>query len=147
MQSLSAILKDVNDKKTSEEKIETLRTYIQKDNRIGVFLHYACENDPKTGKPYVWDVDVNKLDYRPSKRPDLDQALLGEIRRLYIFIEGGYPGLLRERKNTLAIQLLESIDPEDAMLLTTLWRTGKLRFRGISSSIVTKAIGADEENG
>lgn len=135
-------LQKINDERDSTKKIVELRDAMNKDFRFKLFCDYVFA-DPAV----KWDIDTKTLNYVPSERPDLEDSLLGEVRRLYIFTADGYPGLLRARKNILAVQLLESVDKNDALLLTGFWKTGKLRFRGISLDVYKKAIGEGNEQG
>jgi hypothetical protein len=65
--------------------------------------------------------------------------LYTEIRRLYLFVEGGNPNLSKLRREMLYIQLLESVDPNDAKLLNYV-KDKKLPFRGITAKIVNQAF-------
>lgn len=69
-----------------------------------------------------------------------------------MFVEGGNPNLKPVRREFLFIQLLESIDSEDAKLLLAV-KEKKLPFKGITEKTVRQAFpdllpleGNDEQN-
>jgi hypothetical protein len=55
--------------------------------------------------------------YTPSELEPEPTALLGELRRLYLFVEGGNPNLRPLRREQLWVELLQYVDPVDAALL------------------------------
>jgi hypothetical protein len=65
--------------------------------------------------------------------------LYQEQRRLYLFIAGGHPDLSQLRRETLFIQVLESIPPEEAELLLAV-KDKKLPYKGITKEIVQEAF-------
>jgi hypothetical protein len=54
--------------------------------------------------------------YKPSEF-DEPGILYAEVRRLYIFLEGGKPGLKQHRRETLWVDLLGAVHKDDAKLL------------------------------
>jgi hypothetical protein len=56
-----------------------------------------------------------------------------------LFVEGGNPNLTNLRRETLFIQLLESVDPNDAKLLLAM-KDKKSAFSGINKTIVRQAF-------
>jgi hypothetical protein len=55
------------------------------------------------------------------------------------FVEGGNPNLSKIRRETLFIQLLESIHPKDAILLSSI-KDKKIPFKGLTKKIVHQAF-------
>lgn len=94
---------------------------------------------------YVYDKNLKFIlpkgnpPYRPFEGYDADGRLYSEIKRLYLFVEGGNPNLKPLRREFLFIQLLESIDSEDAKLLLSV-KDKKLPFKGITEKIVRQAF-------
>jgi hypothetical protein len=72
-----------------------------------------------------------------------DQAknlLYNEARRLKIFIKGGgYDDMNQARRETLFIQLLESIDNDDADLLAN-YSIAQKPFKGLQKKTINKAF-------
>ena len=79
--------------------------------------------------------------YEPTDGIDLENVLYAETRRLYLFTDGGNPDLKQIRKESLYIELLESVDPEDAKLLVYM-KDKKLgdEYKGLTKSVVEKAF-------
>lgn len=55
--------------------------------------------------------------YKPSEEEPSPTAFFGEVRRLYLFLEGGQPNLRPMRREQLWVELLQFIDPEDAVIM------------------------------
>ena len=55
--------------------------------------------------------------FNPATQADIEGRLYMEMRRVYLFTEGGHPTLKQKRREELFIQLLESVSPDDAELL------------------------------
>lgn len=65
-----------------------------------------------------WALPEGKPPYKPlEKSMDAQGYLLSEMRRMYLFLEGGNPNLTAMRREQLFVSLLEEIDPDDAELL------------------------------
>jgi len=62
-----------------------------------------------------------------------------EARRLYLFIEGGNPNLTQLKRESMFIDLLQSISPDDAKLLVAA-KDKKLPYEGLTSATVLKAF-------
>lgn len=80
----------------------------------------------------------------PPEFPDNEGRLYGETRRLYLFVEGGFAGkinnsLKQDRREVLWVQLLESMDANDAALLDAV-KDGKTPYKGITAVVVRKAF-------
>lgn len=78
--------------------------------------------------------------YTPTDGIDVENVLYAETRRLYLFTDGGNPDLKQIRKEALFIEILESVDPEDAKLLIMM-KDKKLgaEYKGLTKSVVDKA--------
>jgi len=77
--------------------------------------------------------------YRPCEFFDQEGRLYVEARKLYLFIEGGNPNLTKVKRESLFIQLLESIDQEDAKLLIAI-KDKKLPYKNITEKAVREAF-------
>jgi hypothetical protein len=65
--------------------------------------------------------------------------LYSEVRRLYLFLEGGNTNLTQLKRESMFIDLLQSIAPEDAELLIAI-KEKKLPFDGLTAETVLKAF-------
>lgn len=84
---------------------------------------------PEGDPPYT----PNTLDQNTEAR------LYTESRKLYLFVKGGNDNLNQVKRETLFIELLQSIDPEDAKLLLAC-KDKKLPYKNITKKLVQKAF-------
>ena len=128
---VAEILGKIANLKTKEEKIAALRHV---DNfAIRTVLQGAYDKNIK------WLLPPGEVPYKKNDLKDLESVLYSEIRKLYLFIEGGNPNLKQLRRETLFIELLESIAPADAELLASI-KDKKLPYKGITEAIVKEAF-------
>jgi len=87
--------------------------YLRANNSVLLQTMFRGAYDPAV----VWTLPEGKPPYKPLES-DYDQQgmLYQECRRLYLFIEGG-PIKDKTKRERLFIELLEAIDPADAVLL------------------------------
>ena len=98
---------------------------------------------------YTFDPDVTWL--LPEGIPpfksvadsaDVHGQFQSEIRRLYLFVDGPtetQQKLKPQRREQLFIEMLESIHPDDAKLLSSM-KERKLPFTGITRNVVSEAF-------
>ena len=127
---ISEILKKVSESKTKEEKLEILRK--NDSSAIRTVLKYAL--DPAI----VWALPEGEPPYKPCQFLDQQSMLYHEARRLYLFIEGGNPNLTAMKRETLFINLIESIDPNDAKVILAA-KEKKLPYKGITTNLINEA--------
>lgn len=129
--SIYELLEEVSKCKKTEEKIQKLR---QVDNAaLRVILKYAFDPAIKFALP------TGAPPYKPCEFLDQEARLYTEARRLYLFCEGGNPNLSKVKREMLFIQLIESIDKNDAVLLNHV-KDKKLPFKGITAKIINEAF-------
>jgi len=132
--SLSEILK----KASAQKKVA---------DRVGILTHNDTATLRKVLKyTFSEKVTFNQLPegsppYKPNSLVDQENVLFAETRRLYLFTDGGNPGLQQARKEQLFIEILENVDPEDAKLLIGM-KDKKFpdEYKGITKSVVEKAF-------
>lgn len=86
-----------------------------------------------------WQLPEGDPPYKPCDLVDQHHRLFTETRKLYLFVEGGNPSLKQTRREQLYIELLESVDPEDAKLLLAI-KEKRLPYPGVTKSIVDQAF-------
>ena len=86
-----------------------------------------------------WLLPEGDAPYKPCEYPNVDNMLYTEARRLYLFVEGGNPNLTQLKGESMFVDLLQSINPEDAKLLVSI-KDKKLPYKGLSSKTVLKAF-------
>lgn len=117
--------------KASEEKINFLRTH--DSAALQSILKYTM--DPSI----VWDLPAGAPPYKPCPYPAQEMRLVSEIRRLYLFVKGGNPNLTKLKREALYIELLESVHPEDALLLISM-KDKKIPYKGITPKLIKEAF-------
>lgn len=128
---LADIFKKCSELKTSEEKLQYLRS--NDNGAVRTILNYAFNPNIKFLLP------KGPAPYKPFEGHDAEGRLYSELRRLYLFIEGGNPNLNNVKREHLFIQLLESVDKEDAELLVAI-KDKKMPYKGITLALIKKAF-------
>ena len=125
-------------KAASEQKTKAARVQYLKDNSSAALKKVVgFAYDPVI----EWQLPESSPPYTPQpKEADLQNVLFSEIRKLNIFvIHNDYLTLKPLARETQYIQLLESIDPDDAQLLIAL----KNRTMPSFAANITKAVVAE----
>ena len=65
--------------------------------------------------------------------------LYPNIRKFYLFVEGGHEGISQLRREQLFIQLLESLHPKEAEVVIQV-KDKKLNYRGLTYKLVKKTF-------
>ena len=129
---IAEILEEISKFKKKDERIEALRR--NGDNRAMLqVLQYAL--DPRI----KWLLPEGVPPFKKNEYMDQESNLYSEVRRLYLFIEGGNPNLTNLKREMLFIGLLEMIAPADAMLLCAA-KDKKLPYKTITKEIVNEAF-------
>ena len=94
-------------------------------------LKYAFHPDIKfalpPGKPPYKTIGSPE-EYNPT-------YLYPNIRKFYLFIEGGHDGLTQLRREQLFVQMLESLHPKEAEVVIQI-KDKKLNYRGLTYALV-----------
>ena len=128
---ISEILKQCGEISQRQKKIEFLRKNYSP--ALGTILKYTYDPNLKFLLP------EGPVPYTPSNVVENHGMLYSEARKLYLFVEGGHPNLTQIKRETLFIQLLESVHPEDAKLLESV-KDKKLPFKGVTKKLVQEAF-------
>ena len=86
-----------------------------------------------------WQLPEGEPPYKPNDLVDQENRLFAEARKLYLFIEGGNPNLKQLRRESLFIELLETVDPEDAKLLLAI-KDKKLPYPNLTPQFINKVF-------
>lgn len=132
---ISEILKKANEIDDSEKRIEFLHQH--NNNALQIVLKYCFDEKIKFLLPQ------GKAPYKPSEFPDSQGMLYQEARKLYMFVENGHPELQKPhnkfKREQLFINLLESLDKDDAELIVSV-KDKKLPYRRITKKFVDKVF-------
>lgn len=129
IKSISEILKEVSEAK-KEKKVELLRQYNCEPLRA-VLAHAL---DPSI----TWQLPEGTPPYKPTEALDQHNRLYQEARKFYIFCDPNL-NLPKMKREMLFIELLESVDPEDAKLLIAC-KDKKIPYKGVNTKLVNEAF-------
>lgn len=130
--AVSTILKEASEIKSRKEKIEFLRSHHPNQVML-TLLKYTF--DPNI----VFDLPEGVPPYKPCEYIDQDARLYQEARKLYLFVKGQADNVHKIKKEALFIQVLESINPEDAKLLIGV-KEKKLPYKGLTKKLIEEAF-------
>ena len=125
---LGEIINEVKKAKSVGEKIRILQ---REDNRElrGIF-ELTYDNRLK------WGLPEGNPPYKPlDKSMDNQGMMYSEMRRMYVFLEGK-ANVSKVRREQMFIELLEMIDPDDALLLL---EAKARKIKGVSKKVVKDA--------
>ncbi len=109
---IAEYLINISNGKTKTERKQLLKDAVNNTPQVMTILKYMFKdsiefNLPPGSPPFK----------TAEKREDLQGALYSELRKLRNFMKGEHPNMTQVRREQLFIQLLESVDPDDANLL------------------------------
>lgn len=129
--SIAWILEFTSKLPNEEEQIKCLQA--NDNSAIRTVLKFCFDPNIK------WLLPEGDAPYKPCEYPNMDNMLYSEARRLYLFVEGGNPNLTTLKRESMFVELLQSITPEDAKLLVSI-KDKKLPYKGLTSKTVLKAF-------
>jgi len=129
--SLYNILKECSEGKSPKERVERLQQ--NANPALLLVLKYTFDPNIKFLLP------EGDPPYKPCEFLDQEGRLYAEAKKLYLYVEGGNPNLTKFKRESLFIQLIESVDKNDAILLCSV-KDKKLPFKTLTSSIVKQAF-------
>jgi len=138
--SIHEQFKDVEKQKTKKEKIAKLQQYINESRAMAIIL------DLTFNSKINWLLPPGSPPYNATDHLDSQNVLKNEARKLQYFINTR-EGLAMKplRRETMFIELLESVDKHDAKLLISI-KDGKLTYNGITKKLVQEAIPDQTQN-
>ena len=100
-------------------------------NPLKEILKYAFHPDIKFALP------PGKPPYKTIGSPDEYNPtyLYPNIRKFYLYIEGGHDGLTQLRREQLFVQMLEGLHPKEAAVVIQV-KDKKLNYRGLTFKLV-----------
>jgi hypothetical protein len=130
MASVSKLLEQINELKKKEDRVEALRS--NGHHSVKMILKGMFDPNIKFLLP------EGEPPYKPSIL-DEPKALLNEISRFYLFVEGGHQTLRQTRREQIFINILESVNADDAKLLIAM-KDKKSPYKGITYDIVKESF-------
>ena len=135
--SVYEMLEQVDKEKTKAKKIERLREFSSTKALI-VILEFGLDAG------WVWQLPSGSPPYSPSvKEADLQHVLKSDYRRLQYFVNTPQGKAMKPlRRETMFIELLESVDNNDAKLLLAA-KEKTMPFKSITKKLVMEAFPND----
>jgi len=124
---LAEILKKASEFEKKQDRIDYL--YQNDSHALRGILKYAY--DPKV----KFLLPEGAPPYKPNDLPDLQSVLYSELRKMYLFIEGGNDNLKPVRREYLFVQFLENLDKDDAELVLAV-KEKKLPYKGMTKKFI-----------
>ena len=105
------ILELVSEQKTKAKKVDILREY--RDDALTAILIWQFDDSVQSAMP------EGQVPYKPNEVPvGTDHtSLRREWKTLYHFIKGGNDGLNTLRRETMFVQMLEGLHPQEAEII------------------------------
>lgn len=128
---MSEFLQKVAKLKKTQEKIDALR---HNDSiQLRIIMQAAFDSSVE------WLLPPGDPPYKPNDLVDQQHVLLKECEKLRYFIKGFHDNLNQTKRETMFVELLERVDPEDAKLLCAI-KDKKLPFNGITLNHVKEGL-------
>jgi hypothetical protein len=129
---IAEILKEVSEQKDNTAKKIMLAQY-GRNQGVMTILKLAFDPEVKFNLP------EGDPPYKPCQYLDQQTMLYNSIRRMYLFIGEGNPNLSQKKREMLFINLIESLDPEDAKLLCAV-KDKKMPYKGVTKKLVQETF-------
>lgn len=117
--------------KKTQEKIDALKA--NDSVPLRVILQGAF--DPSV----VWLLPEGAPPYKPNDLVDQEHVLVKDIEKLRYYIKGFYDNLNQTKRETMFVELLERVAPDDAKLLCAI-KDKKMPFPGITLQHVKEGL-------
>ena len=131
--SIPLIFEDVASANSFEARKKVLLE--NESNPLKDLLRYAFHPDIKFALPSAeppFKTIGSPDEYNPT-------YLYPNIRKFYLYIEGGHDGLTQLRREQLFIQMLESLHPKEAKVVIQV-KDKKLKYRGLTYKLVKETF-------
>ena len=136
----SEILSKLSKLKTKNQKIAHLRKYNSDSLRQVIKSSF----DPKV----KWALPFGEVPYIQNEAPEGTEHnnLSYESRKLYHFIEGGNNKLTQNKRESMFVQMLEGLHPDEAdILVAAKDKILHQKYKGLSVNVVKEAFDWDDD--
>ena len=114
--TFTKMLQDVS-KKPAAQRSEALKYYVKHVPNLKAYLHFTFHPSAK------FDLPDGIPPYKPTDLVDAEALIYKEMRKANYLLttdSGGNPNIHRIKKETMFIQMLEYVHPDDAKLLVAM---------------------------
>ena len=136
---LSEVLEKLGKIKSKKDKV----LYLKENNTSALRQIIKSSFDPKI----KWALPYGEVPYVQNEAPEGTEhnVLSYEVRRLYHFIEGGNPSLSQNKRESMFIQMLEGLHPDEAdILIAAKDKILHQKYKGLSINVVKEAFDWDD---
>ena len=135
----SEILDKLGKIKSKKDKVSHLKEYNSDSLRMVIKASF----DPKI----KWSLPEGEVPFRANDAPEgTEHSVLSyEARKLWHYIEGGDPTLSQNKRETMFVQLLESLHPDEAdILVAAKDKVLHQKYKGLSKNVDMEAFDWDD---
>ena len=129
---ISEILKKVSEHKDAKTRKDELARF---GNNKGVLAILQLAFDPNI----KFNLPEGDPPYKPCQFQDQQAMLYNQLRKMYLFIGEGNPNVTKMKREMLFVNMLESLDPEDAKLILAV-KDKKMPYKGITKKLVNETF-------
>ena len=136
---LSEVLQNLGKIKSKKDKV----SYLKEHNTEALRQIIKSSFDPKI----KWSLPFGEVPFRVNEAPEGTEhnVLSYEARKLYHFIEGGNPSLSQNKRESMFIQMLEGLHPDEAdILVAAKDKILHQKYKGLSVNVVKEAFNWDD---
>jgi hypothetical protein len=130
--TFTKMLQDVS-KKPASQRSDALKYYVKHVPNLQAYLHFTFHPAAQ------FDLPAGEPPYKPTELVDAEALIYKEIRKannLLTTESGGNPNIHRIKKETMFIQMLEYVHPDDAKLLVAM-KDKKCPIKNITYKLVS----------
>lgn len=128
---LYEFLLKVSKLKKTQEKVDALKA----NDSLPLRIILQAAFDPKV----EWLLPEGIPPYKPNDLVDQEHILIKDIEKLRYYIKGFYDNLNQTKRETMFVELLERVAPDDAKLLCAI-KDKKMPFLGITLQHVKEGL-------
>ena len=135
----SEILDKLGKIKSKKDKVSHLKEYNSDSLRMVIKASF----DPKI----KWSLPEGEVPFRANDAPEGTEhsVLSNEARKLWHYIEGGNPTITQNKRESMFVQLLESLHPDEAdILVAAKDKVLHQKYKGLSKNVVMEAFDWDD---
>lgn len=125
-QTIAQTLKEISELPNKQDRVKALAQ--NNHGAIKLILQYMFDKRAKFLLP-KGDPPFKVSNYKDPTR------FYPEVRKLYLFVEGGQPNLNQIKREAIFLDILENIDEDEARLLLAI-KDRKNPYKGLTSDIV-----------
>ena len=128
VKSMAEIFTIISEQKTVEDRQNALRAAVEQVPTVAQFLQLAFD------KNLVFRLPPGDPPYKPCEQQDQHGRLHQEMKKMYAFLNPNI-NIHPIKKETMFIQILESVDPDDAKMLLAA-KDKKFLYKNINRKLI-----------